>query len=330
MSDLENMMEQSMAQYKQQMDEALKSALEQQKRMNDEMGVETSEDDRQELIDDYAKQMEQYELIMRQQMQAQEQLMGNMNPQMAEAMQAQMAAVMGALGVDGIDYDDDDDDDDDEISEEERQAFILENAVPDKYKKYMPVGALLIGTQDEPYETLRLMQDAEVTAYILGNGWGIEDRDEAIEMLESLLGGRHAQKFAEDFANAKVGNFDELSEEDAEDYRNSVEAIVDVLELPEERVRQCETLYAWDLERVGYLARLFLNIGYITEDEAWSWIQKAAEKVKATFTSWEDYIISVLLGRGFAMGLHQEPYAVALDLLTDSRAFLDENPISAM
>jgi exonuclease VII large subunit len=322
MFDLESMMEQSMAQYKAQMEETLAEALEQQKRMNDEMGLETTEENRRELIDAYAQQTAQYEAMMRQQMQLQAQMMGNIDPQTAQAMQEQMVAAMGAVQGD--------DDGDDEISEEELLAFVQANAVPAQYKKYMPIGALLIGTQGEPYETLRLMQDEEDTAYILENGWGIEDRDEALEMLESLLGGRHAKKFAGDFANARAGNFDALDEENAEDYRNSVEAIVEVLELPEERVNRCETLYAWDLERIGYLARLFVNIGYISEEEAWSWIQKAAEKIKATFTSWEDYMISVLLGRGFAMGLHREPYAVALDLLTDSRTFLDENPISAL
>jgi hypothetical protein len=56
-------------------------------------------------------------------------------------------------------------------------------------------------------------------------------------------------------------------------------------------------------------------------------LEKAGTKIKENFDSWEAYIVSVLLGRGFAMGLAEEPYAVALDLLTDSRSFLDGHPI---
>ena len=324
------MFEETIAQYKKMMDEALQRALEQQERMSKEFGYDPpTAADKQELIDDYKRQMEEYEAMMRQQMEMQQSIMANMQnmPETPEEQQAQLASIM--LGYDEDD-DDDDDDDDDAIDEAALEAFIAENAVPAKYKKYMPIGALLIGTQGEPYETLRLLQDGEDTEAILEGGWGIESREEGLDMLESLLGGRHANAFEEDFANAKAGNFDAMSDEDVEDYNIGVEAIIDVLELPKELVENCNTLYAWDLERIGYLARLFVNIGYISEKEAWEWMQKAAVKIKENFSSWEEYIVSILLGRGFAMGVHQEPYAVALDLLTDSRAILDENPIAKL
>ena len=319
MYDVEKMMEDAIAQYKETMKDNLQSQLEQQERMNTENGWETTDEDRQELIDDYNRQMEEYEVMMRQQMEMQKSMMENMGAIQGQVMAQQ--AQMGSLMPEMMEYD------------EEAQAaalamFLEENKVPAEYKKYMPIGALLIGTQDEPYETLNLILDEEDASMILEGGWGIEDRDEALEMLESLLGGRHATAFEEDFKNAQAGNFDEMDEEDVEDYEASVEAIVSILELPQELVDNCETLYAWDLERIGYLARLFVKIGYISEAEAWEWMAKAAVKIKENFSTWEEYIVSVLLGRGFAMGVHQEPYAVALDLLTDSKAFLDENPIA--
>lgn len=87
-------------------------------------------------------------------------------------------------------------------------------------------------------------------------------------------------------------------------------------------------MLAWDLERIGYLARLFHNIGYIDEKETWVWIKKSAEKTKETFTTWEDYILSLLIGRGFAMGADLLPFEVAHDLLTQRKDFLDANPLS--
>jgi len=325
-NNIEDMMNQAIAQYRHSMERTVKQALEQQKQMNDENGWETTEEDRQGLIDEYAKQMEQYEAMMQQQMQVQAQLQNSFEngtePDM-EQVAALQAQLMGMA-------DDDDDDDDDEMDEEALQQFLQENAVPGQYRKYIPIGALLIGTHGEPYETLRLIQDADYTSDVLEGGWGIEDKGEALEMLESLLGGRHANSFADDFAAAKAGNFENMSEEDVEDYQTSVEAITEVLELPASIIENCKTLYAWDLERIGYLVRLFVNIEYLNEAEAWDWMQKAAVKIKENFSSWEEYIVSVLLGRGFAMGVHQEPYAVALDLLTENRAFLDASPISEL
>ena len=321
MYDVEKMMRESIEQYKEQMKENLKSQLEMQERMNKENGWETTEEDKQELIDDYNRQMEEYEVMMTQQIEVQKAMMANMGNMQGQVMaqQEQLAGLMPEM----MEYDE-------EAEAAALEAFLATNKVPAKYKKYMPIGALLIGTQDEPYETLHLIQDEEDTSMILEGGWGIESREEALEMLESLLGGRHAETFAENFKNAKAGNYEEMDDEDVEDYETSVEALTDILEFPKELVNNCETLYAWDLERIGYLVRLFVNIEYISEEEAWEWMEKAAVKIKETFSSWEEYIISVLLGRGFAMGVHQEPYAIALDLLTDSRAFLDENPIDKL
>ncbi|QQO08785.1 DUF1266 domain-containing protein [Breznakiella homolactica] len=322
MDDMEKLINANIEQYKKTMDQALKEALDQQKKMAKEMGQEVTEEDRQELIDDYTRQAEQSIEMMRQQMQMQAAMMQNMAGMQGMPNLGDMMSQMMQAGDD-----DDEEDDDDEFDEEAFNAFIAENPVPDEYKKYMPIGALLIGTQGEPYETLHLIMDEDDTDAILSNGWGIDSRDEGLEMLESLLGGRHAKHFAKTFAKLKAGDTKGLDADDVEDYEASVSGITEILELPEELVENCTTLYAWDLERIGYLARLFVNIGYITEEEAWEWMAKAAVKIKENFKTWEEYIVSVLLGRGLAMGVHQEPYAVALDLLTENKSFLKANPI---
>lgn len=215
-----------------------------------------------------------------------------------------------------------------EENEEEVIRFIEDNVVAPDKMKYMPIGAILIGTHGEPYVTLAVMQDEEYTKEVLEDGWGINNRDDGIKMLESLLKGRHAVRFGEMFEALKAGNANGIDEEDVEDFEASVEGIIEVLALPNELVRNCRSLIGWDLERIGYLVRLFINVGYISEDEAWEWMDKAAKAIKTNFNSWEEYIVSMLLGRGFAMGVDIEPYAVAHDLLTDNRSFLDENPIS--
>ncbi|MDR3282408.1 MAG: DUF1266 domain-containing protein [Candidatus Methanoplasma sp.] len=290
------------------------------------------------MSDEYAKQMidaqrqalkaagmdeKQIEALLaqaQQAMEAQAQMMKGLGidpAQMMGGLQQQMSAAQEAFGglLDGDDVDLD--------------KFTAENPPPAQFEKYVPIGALLIGTHDEPYGTIAVTQDDEYTSAILEEGWGIEDRKEGLKMLESLLGGRHAKKFGKTFEAVKAGKTSGIDPEEVGCYEGGVEALRDYLEIPEAQVRGCVTLVAWDLERVGYLARLFLNVGYITADEAWDWIKKAAAEIKKNFRTWEDYYVSVLLGRGFAMGIDEEPYAVAHDLLIDSRDFLDNHPINS-
>jgi Protein of unknown function (DUF1266). len=239
-----------------------------------------------------------------------------------KAFEAQGAAILNAYNGTVAD-----EEEDEEFDEEEFQHFIEMNTPSPEHAKYLPIGALLIGTWGEPYSTLALISDEEDVIDALEGGWGIEDREDGLKMMKSLLEGRHANKFKADHLALKAGKRDKVDEDDAEDYDASVMAILEVLELPQSYVDNCNTLYAWDLERIGYLARLFAHVGFISDDEAWEWMKKAGAKIKENFDSWEAYIVSVLLGRGFAMGLAEEPYAVALDLLTDNRNFLDSHPI---
>lgn len=282
-------------------DEYEKMMKEMQKKMMEQMGIELPEG----IEDAYMEQ------AMAQQAAAAQ--MTGMSP---DALAALMSEAMG-----GMDFDFGDDD-------EDLMAFVEAHPVPAAYQRYLPIGALLIGTWGEPYETLAITAGPEEIAYALENGWGIESREEGLEMLASLMKGRHATSFKETHEAAKAGRFDEMDEEDVEDYNLSVEGITEALSLPKNMVDNCATLLAWDLERVGYLARLFVKIGYVSEEEAWDWMQKAAAETKKTFNSWEEYIVSLLIGRGFAMGVAPEPYMVALDLLTDRRDFLDSHPIS--
>jgi len=237
-----------------------------------------------------------------------------------EAALAEYEAVLAELG------------DVSEFDEEAMKAFIAANSVPLKYTRFLPIGALFIGTCGEPYETLAITSDSEDVAFVLEEGWRIglriKSREDGLEMLNSLLAGCHAVKFKKTHEALKAGNFDGVDEKDILGYSLCIGGITEVLNLPKSLVDNCETLLALDLEYIGCLARLFVKIGYLSEDEAWDWIKKAAAETKKHFKSWDEYIVSVLLGRCFFMGVDQEPYSVAYDLLIENRPFLDSRPIS--
>jgi hypothetical protein len=281
--------------------------------------MEEAQKKAQKMIEEQTKLMQQQAAQM---MELQQELIKqiSVDPAKYQELAMQAAQFQANYAAQVSDWDDDED-------EEDLEAFIAENAPPAKYAKYLPIGALLIGTHGEPYETLALIQDKEDSEDLLEEGWGIENKKDGIEMLNSLLKGRHANKFKKAHETLKSGKTNGVDAEDIEIYNDGLEFIEEILNIPKAQAAGSKTLLGWDLERVGYLAKIFANVGYITEDEAWEWIGKAAVEVKKNFTTWEDYIVSILLGRGFAMGISEETYAVARDLLVESRGFLDSHPI---
>lgn len=227
-----------------------------------------------------------------------------------------------------------------EFDEEDYTQFVAEHPVAPGMENYMAVGALLIGTNDEPYETLALSGDKEDFVEALEEAWGIENREEALEMLDSLLAGRHTAVLQPEFDIINlhgIENYFEaagedscLDEDDLENLDAAYEAIEDILEIPAAAAKKVKSVSAWDIDRVGLLARMLSHVGYITVDEAYDYLKKAGAQAKEHFTSWEEYIISVILGRSLHLGLSQYVFACALDLLTDSKSFLDARPITSL
>lgn len=53
----------------------------------------------------------------------------------------------------------------------------------------------------------------------------------------------------------------------------------------------------WDSGRLVFLARLSFDAGYITEQEAWDFIESANALARNTFNNWNDYAKSYIIGR---------------------------------
>lgn len=308
------MTEMLMAQYKQQMEISKKQALDSLEASNKLMGVKTSKEQKQAIIDGFDMQLKMYEQSIGATMGAG---MPDLSSMMSGFGGAMDYANMGQNLMDAMGFDSEGDD-------EEVLAFIEQNPVAKENQKYTLIGAVLIGSHYEPHKTLKLMMDKDESNDLLTEGWGISNQKEAVEMLESLLQGRHATKFAKDFEKAKKGKLDD------EDYDITVEGITDALELSKKLVDDCKTLYAWDADRIGYLVRLFYSVGYLTEKECWDWMKKAATEIKKNFKSWEEYIVSLLLGRALAMGFNESTMLSACDLIENETEYLKQYPISKL
>ena len=53
----------------------------------------------------------------------------------------------------------------------------------------------------------------------------------------------------------------------------------------------------WDSGRICFLARACCEMGYISETDAWKYIDIAYNMVHAEFSSWEDMAMSYIIGR---------------------------------
>ena len=233
------------------------------------------------------------------------------------------AALSGGVNFDQQDFGDDEDD-------EETLQFIKEHPAPKDKAKYLPLGALLLCTNGEPYETFAMMGEQDDWLEALEEGWGFESPDEGKKMLASLLKGRHEAKFGEDYRKLKSGKTHKLDEDSVEGYNETLENLKEDLPRLLPYAKKCETLLAWDLERICYLSRIFVHLGWMSQADSFKWIEKAALKVKETFSKWEEYVASVLMGRAVAMGFGYQVIGAASELFEEKKAFLKKYPISAL
>jgi|GEM_PF-3860270 hypothetical protein len=137
----------------------------------------------------------------------------------------------------------------------------------------------------------------DLTAAALHSGWGVADRESLIQNLAWLRDTGHRKRFADeaallakypgesDGALADTGKDEGLK---AEDFR-TVRAF--------EPVVGSRGLLAWDLCRMVYLARCGYLVGYLNEDEAWSWIRQAGDQLRDHYRSWRDLGEQYVVGR---------------------------------
>jgi len=210
------------------------------------------------------------------------------------------------------------------------QQFIQDNPVQPGKEKYMLIGALLLATHGEPWQVLAMMNEKDYWKDVLKEGWDIKTVSAGRKMLASLLEGRHALAYGDDFRKFKSGKPHELDEESVENYNDTLDGLEE--DLPEllPYAKKCDNILAWDLERVGYLARIFHLLAWIDEAETFDWLTKAAEKIKSNYASWEEYIAAILVGRAVAFSFDYIMIGVAQEIVTNGKAFLDKYPIKKL
>ncbi|MDR2177366.1 MAG: DUF1266 domain-containing protein [Treponema sp.] len=214
--------------------------------------------------------------------------------------------------------------------EEELKKFTEEHPPAPGKAKYLPIGAFLLTINGEPCGTFALIGDKEEWREGISEGWDIAGVEAGREMLKSLLRGRHSRVFDDDYRKFKAGKPHKLDEDSVEAYNDMLETLGEDLPALLSYAKNCKTILAWDLERAGYLARIFAHLGWISEKESFDWLKKTAAQIKESFGCWEEYAVSVMAGRALHFEDADPVIGAACELFGDKKELFDSNPVSGL
>ncbi len=244
-------------------------------------------------------------------------------------MQQEMAAISAKMVELSMQFSSDDDEDD-EGDEEEIEEFIRTHPAPPGKEKYLPIGAIIVSMNYEPWQTFGLMADDDQWEGMLAGAWGINDAKEGKEMLASLLEGRHYAVYGEDFRNFKAGKPHGLDKETVEAYEYTMEGIKEYAPELFSVAKKCDNILAWDLERLGNLARVFRKLGWLSDSEMFEWLDKAAKRIKKEFPSWNEYAVSFLVGRAIAYDSDHDVILFAMLVLEEGKDLMKAHPTGSL
>lgn len=140
---------------------------------------------------------------------------------------------------------------------------------------------------------------------MLSSGWGIEDRDSAIETVENLKKNGHREKCRECMKELKkLGILDEKNK------KRVIQALMDsgieeniyryvlAYEMHQSGL-EADYIAAWDLCRVNYLYADFYICGYMTFEEAMDASLENSLALQQMYSSWDEMAVAYLIGYQF-------------------------------
>ena len=196
------------------------------------------------------------------------------------------------------------------------------NLLQDQYRK-LAVGALYSEQQTAFINSLETGLGKTHLKEILANWWEIDSTEEAHKTLTYLRdkGFRYyfpsiMQAFRSQSGDEETIIINGLDNNDP-NYDEDVDKAFSQLyhlketwdELIENKIiKDVEDIQrygnvGWDCGRLVFLTRICFDAGYISEQDAWSYIDAAYSLAKNNFNSWEDFSKSYIIGRGMWGGL---------------------------
>jgi hypothetical protein len=164
------------------------------------------------------------------------------------------------------------------------------------YQWAVACGADLIHLRADIINDLTTGTDGETCRDTLSSDWGIDSKEDFIEMADSLLSGRHSQIY------------NKLAQgESVEDYEEEKENLDAALEMFKSAglLSKTPNMIIWDLGRLINISRFTFDAGLIDRKTALSYIKEAALLVKKNYKSWKELSLGYQFGRAVWGGLEQ-------------------------
>ena len=252
------------------------------------------------------------------------------------------------------------------IKSDKMRQFESEHALAETYERFLAFSAILAITNDQSSRVFKMKKTARIAVankLLFKHMWDISDKRTALQTLHFLSNASghtpQVKEIYESYINgdAKLQTSKQLAAElMAVDSDEKLTKLADEIQrqINVERSMKCyytakgnliqlgyteaelstiKSLAAWDYGRVGYIARNAVRLGYITEEEAWRYVEVAAKHASIRYRSWREYLGAYVLGR--AVGYYNasgDIYPVLEYLLQDEDSpfqrleFLQELP----
>lgn len=200
------------------------------------------------------------------------------------------------------------------------RVYLNKNAkeTKEQYKK-IAIGALYSEQQTAYINSLTTGLGKSDMKKLLSEWWGINNTEEAKDCLNYLQnkGFRYyfqtvlrAYEITDKEAQKEiiVNGFDENDEKYEEDIQKAYQQLINLQEtwkeLTENNIISTKNELerynniGWDCGRLVFLSRLCFDVGYISENETWNYINKAYELATQHFDTWKEFSKSYIIGRG--------------------------------
>jgi hypothetical protein len=213
---------------------------------------------------------------------------GTMDQQVQAALAGQAAALAGQVQAAGQDLG---------VNMDSYFEFAEKPSINKAYQWAVACGADLIHLRADIINDLSTGTDKETILEILSEQWGIDTKEDFIEMAESLKKGRHSKVYQKLAAGEAVADF----EDEAENLKEAKKVF------KKEKLIGTEVpnLLIWDIARLINICRFAFDGKLIDRKAALSYLKEAALLVKKNYHSWKELSTAYQFGRAVWGGLEE-------------------------
>ena len=170
--------------------------------------------------------------------------------------------------------------------------------------RLLAFGAPMLVYNDENVDSVDCpAEDVESIRSTIESWWNVTDRESTLEIVKWLLEEGHHAEADEALEKVRKRGIENISQEERDDEESKIGDVCLIAESMEENGwcpggKMPGSVIAWDLVRLVNLGRWAYLCGYVSESEMWQIMQAAADTALEHFSSWEEYGMSFVMGRG--------------------------------